>query len=182
LISSDIHPTTFSRSSSISFDNPSIDGLSLNDENQIPNSTIRVSDSPLPLTSTTPGLSSSLSELDPILNNRPRTPSPISSIIVDEKAMTLPLADKSIVIETIDSEPSTTESKSLIVETQPSIIVEKPTNISEKIEQSMNSSEQHEHSILSSLSISIDNGLSDLSVEPKTDDLLRPKHVDSLDL
>ncbi|CAF4467325.1 unnamed protein product, partial [Rotaria magnacalcarata] len=28
----------------------------------------------------------------------------------------------------------------------------------------------------------IDNGLSDLSVEPKTDDLLRPKHVDSLDL
>ncbi|CAF3144888.1 unnamed protein product [Rotaria socialis] len=183
LISSDIHPTTFSRSSSVSFDNPSIDGLSLNDENQISNLTILVSDSPLPLASTTtPGLSSSLSELDPILNNRPPTPSPISSIIVDEKAMTIPLDDKSIVAETIDSEPSTTESKSLIAETQPSIIVEKPTNISEKIEQSINSSEQHEHSILSSLSVSIDNGLSDLSVEPKNDDLLRPKHVDSLDL
>jgi hypothetical protein len=150
-ISSDIHPANLSRSSSVSFDNPSIDGSSLNDENQIPNSRPITTDSPLLQSITTPGLSSSLSELDPMLNSRPRTPSPT---IVDEQIMMIPTDDN-----TVD--------QTLILEKQPSIV----------IEESINVSEPNEHSVLSSPSPSID-----LSVERKNDDLLQITQEDSLDL
>jgi hypothetical protein len=127
-ISSDIHPANLSRSSSVSFDNPSIDGSSLNDENQIPNSRPITTDSPLLQSITTPGLSSSLSELDPMLNSRPRTP----PTIVDEQIMMIPTDDKSPSIDTVD--------QILILEKQPSIVIE----------------ESNEHSVLSSPSPSID--------------------------
>lgn len=85
-VSSDIVPTPLSRSSSVSFDNPSIDGLSINDETNKPSTTITTDSMflPLPLTK---NLSSSLSELDPMLNGRVRTPSPVApSTLEEEKA------------------------------------------------------------------------------------------------
>jgi len=159
-ISSDIHPANLSRSSSVSFDNPSIDGSSLNDENQIPNSRPITTDSPLLQSITTPGLSSSLSELDPMLNSRPRTP----PTIIDEQIMMIPTDDKSPSIDTVD--------QTLILEKEPSIVMEESINVSEP----------NEHSVLSSPSPSIDNGLNDLSVERKNDDLLQITQEDSLDL
>jgi hypothetical protein len=160
-ISSDIHPATLSRSSSVSFDNPSIDGSSLNDENLRPVTT----DSPSLLTTAALGLSSSLSELDPMLNGRPRTPSPMPSTLVDEQIMTLPIDDKPILTDTVDNQVP-------IIEEQPSITVEDSIDISEKTE----------HSVLSSPSISIDNGLNELSIERKNDDLLQITEEDSIDL
>ncbi|CAF2400115.1 unnamed protein product [Rotaria sp. Silwood2] len=186
-ISSDIHPTTLSRSSSVSFDNPSIDGSSLNEENLIPNSTLLTTSSPLPLACTTAGLSSSLSELDPMLNNRPRTPSPIPTTIVDEQQnMTIPTDNKSILTDSVDSQSLIVENQPLLLENQPSIvenqsvIVEKQSSIF--VEDSINVFEKAEHSVLSSLSISIDQSLNDLSIERKNDDLLQVTHLDALDL
>ncbi|CAF4488117.1 unnamed protein product [Rotaria sp. Silwood1] len=189
-ISSDIHPTTLSRSSSVSFDNPSIDGSSLNEENQISNSRLLTTDSPLPLANATPGLSSSLSELDPMLNNRPRTPSPspIQSTIVDKQQnMTIPTDDKSILTDSVYSQPLIVENKPLVVvENQPvvmenqSVIEENQTSVS--IENSINVSEKAEHSVLSSLSMSMEHGLNDLSIERKNDDLLQITHTDPLEL
>lgn len=192
-VSSDIPQTTMSRSSSVSFDNPSIDGLSLNDEHSIPNATNRTNDSPLPLAGTTPGLSSSLSELDPMLNNRPRTPSPIPALIPIEQAMTVSSDDKSTLTEVTDN------SQSSIVETQSPVNIEESVKLpeeqlqisgsveesmrmSEKMEDSIQLSEKPEYSTLSSPSMSIDHGLSDLSVERKNDDLLQITQVDTLDL
>ena len=85
-VSSDIQPTTLSRSSSVSFDNPSIDGSSINDENQPTNPRPIVNES-LSLLPPTPALSSSLSELDPMWNGRTRTPSPLPSTLTPEPAI-----------------------------------------------------------------------------------------------
>jgi hypothetical protein len=167
-ISSDIHPTTLSRSSSVSFDNPSIDGSSLNDENPRPITT----DSPSLLPTTALGRSSSLSELDPMLNGRPRTPSPIPSTLVDEQFMTIPVEDKPILTEIIDEQPPIIEEQVPIIENQPLINAEDSIDISEKTEPSA----------VSSPSVSIDHSLSELSVERKNDDLLQITQEDSLDL
>ncbi|CAF4244736.1 unnamed protein product, partial [Adineta steineri] len=154
-VSSDIHPTNLSRSSSVSFDNPSIDGLSLNDENQITNSKPILIDTPLLIpTATTTEISSSLSELDPMLNGRVRTPSPIPSTMIDEQIMSIPTDD------TTDNQPMT-------IENQPSTVIEESITISEHTE----------NSVLSSASI--DN---DLNIEKKNDDLLQIVEEDVLDL
>ncbi|CAF1482575.1 unnamed protein product, partial [Adineta steineri] len=154
-VSSDIHPTNLSRSSSVSFDNPSIDGLSLNDENQITNSKPILIDTPLLIpTAITTEISSSLSELDPMLNGRVRTPSPIPSTMIDEQIMTIPTDD------TTDNQPMT-------IENQPSTVIEESITISEHTE----------NSVLSSASI--DN---DLNIEKKNDDLLQIIEEDVLDL
>ncbi|CAF1378205.1 unnamed protein product [Adineta steineri] len=154
-VSSDIHPTNLSRSSSVSFDNPSIDGLSLNDENQTTNSKPILIDTPLLIpTAITTEISSSLSELDPMLNGRVRTPSPIPSTMIDEQIMTIPTDD------TTDNQPMT-------IENQPSTVIEESINISEHTE----------NSVLSSASV--DN---DLNIEKKNDDLLQIVEEDVLDL
>ncbi|CAF3547720.1 unnamed protein product [Rotaria sordida] len=172
-ISSDIHPAALSRSSSVSFDNPSIDGSSLNEENQISNSTALTTDSPLPLANIISGLSSSLSELDPMLNNRPRTPSPISLKKINEQQnMTISTDDTPIFTDTLDSQPLIVANQSIILENQSSVSIEDSINVSEKAE----------HSVMSSLSLSTDNGLNDLSTERKNDDLLQVTHIDSLEI
>jgi len=173
-IASDTQPTNLSRSSSISLDNPSIDGLSSNDENQISKIT---TDSPL-LTTTTSGLSSSLSELDPMFNNRPRTPSPLPSPIIDEQIITTNTDEQQIMTNHAEDRSSltdTVENEPLIVETQP-LIIEKP--ISASVEDSINNSEKNEPS----LSISMNSGVNDFSIERKNDDLFQIIEEDTLDL
>jgi len=175
-IASDTQPTNLSRSSSISLDNPSIDGLSSNDENQISNLIPITTDSPL-LTTTTSGLSSSLSELDPMFNNRPRTPSPLPSPIIDEQIITTN-TDEQIMTNSIEDRSSltdTVENEPLIVETQP-LIIEKP--ISASVEDSINNSEKNEPS----LSISMNSGVNDFSIERKNDDLFQIIEEDTIDL
>ncbi len=184
-IASDTQPTNLSRSSSISLDNPSIDGLSSNDENQISNFIPVKTDSPLLTTTTTSGLSSSLSELDPMFNNRPRTPSPLPSPIIDEQIittntdeqiMTNSTEDRSSLTDTFKNEPLIIEkSTSIAVENQPSII-EKQTSVS--VEDSINTSEKNEPS----LSISINSAVNDLSIERKNDDLFQIIEEDTVDL
>ncbi|UJR36230.1 hypothetical protein I4U23_028962 [Adineta vaga] len=164
-ISSDIHTMNLSRSSSVSFDNPSIDGSSLNEENQGTNTLPITTDSPLALPNTKPELSSSLSELDPIFNVRPRTPSPIPSTMVEESVISLIPDDKSSVIDTIDN-------PSIPIEIQPSVIVE----------ESKNTFELPENSVISSSSTSIDMGLNELSIERKNDDLFQNIPEDALDM
>jgi hypothetical protein len=126
---------------------------------------------------TSSGLSSSLSELDPMLNNRARTPSPIPSPIVDEQIMTKSTDeqimtnstdDKSLLTDTIEKLPLIIEKQSPVIEKQISTSVEDSINISEKNEPS--------------LSISINSGLNDLSIERKNDDLFQIIEEDSLDL
>jgi len=179
-IASDTQTTNLSRSSSISLDNPSIDGLSSNDENFIP---VKI-DSPL-LTTTTSGLSSSLSELDPMFNNRPRTPSPLPSPIIDEQIittntdeqiMTNSIEDRSSLTDTFKNEPLIIEkSTSIAVENQP-LIIEKQTSVS--VEDSINNSEKNEPS----LSISMNSGVNDFSIERKNDDLFQIIEEDTIDL
>ncbi len=152
-----------SRSSSISFDNPSISGSPLNEDTQIPISITITTDSPLAV----PTLGSSLSELDPILNNRPRTPSPIPSPVINEPIMTNS-PDEQISTNSIDEKSLLTENQPPIIESEPSVSVEDSVNTSEKNE--------------SSLSISISNGFNDLSIEKKNDDLFQLTEDDPLDI
>lgn len=152
-----------SRSSSISFDNPSISGSPLNEDTQIPISITITTDSPLAV----PTLGSSLSELDPILNNRPRTPSPIPSPVINEPIMTNS-PDEQISTNSIDEKSLLTENRPPIIESEPSTSVEDSVNTSEKNE--------------SSLSISISNGFNDLSIEKKNDDLFQLTEDDPLDI
>jgi hypothetical protein len=165
VISSDIVPITLSRSSSVSFDNPSIDDSSVNDENHISKTT----DSPLLLATTmTNRLSSSLSELDPMLTSRPRTPSPVPPIIIDEQPLTIPADEQLLIIpvdDTIDNQ-----------------LLQSEKQISTSVEESLDVSEKTEHSVLSSPSVSIANGLNDLSIDRINDELLHVTQEDALDL
>ena len=140
-----------------------MDGSSINGEIQTSNSRYVITDSLLPSTNITSEFSSSLSELDPMLNNRSRTPSPT----VNQSIVTISTDDKVFLTATIDTPSS-------IIENQSSVSVENSIrNVSEKIE----------HSILSSSSsISNDNELNDLNIEKKTDDLLQVTQEDTLDL
>jgi len=165
-VSSDTQPVTLSRSSSVSFDNPSIEGSSLNEDTQIPICIPITTDSPLPVTT----LSSSLSELDPMLNNRPRTPSPIPSPVIDEPIMTKS-TDEQVSTNSIDERSSLTDT----IENQPPIIENEP---SPSVEDSINTSEKKE----SSLSISISNGFNDSSIEQKNDDLFQLIEEDQIDI
>jgi len=133
---------------------------------------------------TSSGLSSSLSELDPMLNNRPRTPSPIPSPIVDEQIMTKSTDeqimtnstdDKSLLTDTIEKPPLIIEKQTSVIEKQTPVIEKQ---ISTSVEDSINISEKNEPS----LSISINSGLNDLSIERKNDDLFQIIEEDSLDL
>ncbi len=165
-VSSDTQPVTLSRSSSVSFDNPSIEGSSLNEDTQIPICIPITTDSPLPVTT----LSSSLSELDPMLNNRPRTPSPIPSPVIDEPIMTKSI-DEQVSTNSIDERSSLTDT----IENKPPIIENEP---SPSVEDSINTSEKNE----SSLSISISNGFNDSSIEQKNDDLFQLIEEDQIDI
>jgi hypothetical protein len=141
----------------------------LNEENQLPITT----DPPLLLTLPPPPpseLSSSLSELDPMLNHRPRTPSPIPSPIIDEQIMTKP-SDEQIMTNSIDEKSSLTET----LEPSPPI-VEKPALIS--AEDSINISKKTEPS----LSLSMNGESTDFIPERKNEDLFQIIQVDSLDI
>ncbi|CAF1240206.1 unnamed protein product [Adineta ricciae] len=158
-ISSDIHPANLSRSSSVSFDNPSIDGSSLNEEHQGNNA----ANSPVLLANANPGLSSSLSELDPMLNGRPRTPSPAPSTMI---------AESSIISTIPDSTPSVIDFNEKTIESSSPLV----------IEQSISASDPTEHSVLSSSLASIDNGIHELSIERKNDDLFQNIPEDPIDM
>ena len=166
VISSDTQPVTVSRSSSISFDNPSVEGSSLNEDTQMSVGIPIITGSPVPT-----ALSSSLSELDPMLNNRPRTPSPMPSPIVDEPIMTTTNTDEQVSTDPIEENSLVTE----IIENEPPVIEIEP---SASIEDSINTSEKNE----SSLSISMSNGINDLSIEKKNDDLFQLTVEDPLDI
>jgi len=158
-----------SRSPSVSIDNPSIDDISSNDENHIKPD----SPSPLPTTTTSPplpGLSSSLSELDPMLNNRPRTPSPIPALVTDEQIKT-ETTNEQIMTNSTEDRASLTDT----IENQPPII-EKQTSVS--VEDSINISDKNEPS----LSISTNSGLNDSSTDIPNGDLFQLIEEDVLDL
>ena len=160
-VSSDIQPRTLSRSSSVSFDNPSIDDSSLNDENQVSHGKPIPTEAFLPLPST-PGLSSSLSELDPMLNGRPRTPSPEPPPLVDEPILLIPVYETLSPIETVEHSAVTENNQS-------------PIPVPD-------STDTSDPTVLPSPSTSIDQGLLNLSIEKKNDDLLQSSPEDTLQL
>lgn len=99
-----------------------------------------------------------------MLNSRPRTPSPVQSPTTNEQNMIIPIDDKPPSTDIVE--------QPLISDKQPSTVVEELINVPEQIDPS----------VLSSLSVSIDNGLNELSIERKNDDLLQPTQEDPLDL
>jgi hypothetical protein len=86
-VSSEILPSNFSPSSSVSFDNPSVDDSELPDENQSINGKPIRADLTTEEDDTLP-LSSSLSELDPMFNARERTPSPLPITTMETPLLT----------------------------------------------------------------------------------------------
>ena len=171
---SDNQIITSSRSSSISCDNRSIEPSSLTEDAQLSISIPITTDSPVPVTT----LSSSLSELDPMFNNRPRSPSPIVEqhiipIQIEEQPVANSVETASPVIDTIVEQP-------IINERQPTESIEEPSPIVEQrnsvlTDDSIHMSERME----SSLSISMSNGFNDLSIEKKIDDILKMATDDS---
>jgi hypothetical protein len=113
-----------------------------------------------------------------MFNNRPRTPSPLPSPIIDEQIITTNTDEQQIMTNYIEDRSSltdTVENEPLIVETQP-LIIEKP--ISASVEDPINNSEKNEPS----LSISMNSGINDFSIERKNDDLFQIIEEDTLDL
>lgn len=166
--SSDNQTTTSSRSSSISIDNRSIEPSSLTEDAQLSVSIPIVTDSPIPKTT----LSSSSSELDPMFNNRAPSSSPIVEqqiipIQIEEPSIAKSVETASPVIETILEQPIANE----ISPPQP---IEVPSPVTDQRNSVLSDDSLHaSERIDSSLSVSISNGVNDLSMEKKIDDLLR---------
>lgn len=151
---------------------------SLNEDNQIPIC--------VPITTNSPvALSSSLSELDPMLNSRH---SPFPSPIADEQIMTnisdepimANVPDEQVMSNSIDETSSLTETLqkeiSLPADQQSASPIEKQLSVS--VDDSLNTSEKNE----SSLSMSMSNGFNELSIEKKDDDLLQLTEEDPIEL
>lgn len=101
-----------------------------------------------------------------MLNGRPRAPSPGPSTVVDEPI--LPTA-------VFDEEPPPTN-----MTPQSPVIPE--IQLSAAREEVVSTPEPTEHSVVSSLSTSIEHGLNELSIEKKNDDIFQNIPEDALDL
>ena len=156
--------STPSRSLSVSYDNPSIEELSIHEENQVPEAIPIDIESPIPII-TSSEISSSLSELDPMLKTRSETSSPIAheqttTETSDEQIPIEIVNEKDSFTETIENPSPITEDTSLIIEREPSISVEDSVNEpSISIDESVDTSEKNEPSLSTSFTESSNGDL-----------------------